>query len=137
MKYIDIKPTIKILLEKEKKEFIKLQANIPVAHFFPYYKCFIVTAPIECEGMQIVGEFTEEPALKNLVKTYAVVGNQATDIEKRILINLISQSFNLSLNDQEKLKAIYNQLLLNSNNKDFSNYLNYCQNLKKQKRNNR
>lgn len=137
MKYIDIKPAIKILLEKEKKEFVKLQSNIPTARFFPNYKCYIITAPYECEAMQIVGEFSQEPALKNLIKTYAVVGNQTTDIEKGIFVNLISRSFNLSSNEQEKLKAIYNKLLLNGNNQDFSSYINYCQNLSNKKRNNR
>ena len=137
MKYIDIKPAIKILLEKEKKEFVKLQSNIPTARFFPNYKCYIITAPHECEAMQIVGEFSQDPALKNLTKTYAVVGNQAANIEKGIFINLIIQSFNLSSNDHEKLKAVYNQLLLNSSNQDFSSYINYCQNLSNKKRNNR
>ncbi len=137
MKYIDIKPAIKILLEKEKKEFVKLQSNIPTASFFPNYKCYIITAPHECEAMQIVGEFSQDPALKNLTKTYAVVGNQAADIEKRIFINLIINSFCLVINDQEKLKTIYNQLLLNSNNPDYKSYIKYCKSLRKIKKNNR
>ena len=137
MKYIDIKPTIKILLEKEKKKFIKLENKKTIIFYSSNYKCYIITAPIECEGMQIVGEFTEEPALKNLVKTYAIVGNQTTDIEKRIFINLIINAFDLGINDKEKLKAIYDLLLLDSNNPDYNGYINYCKSLRLKKENNR
>lgn len=140
MKYNDIKPTVKILLEQEKKNFIKAEnQSLPRCFYSPEknHMCYIITAPFECEAMQVVGEFNQVPALKNLTRTYAIVGNQVTDIEKRIVISLISQSFNLSVNDQEKLKAIYNQLLMNSNNHDFISYINYCKNTRNIKKNNR
>lgn len=138
-KYIDIKPTIKILLEQEKKNFIKSKSKCPIALFSSSNEnmCYIITAPWECEAMQIVGEFSKEPSLKNLTNIYAVVGDQTLNIEKRIFLGLINQAFYLNINDQEKLKAIYNRLLLNSNNPDYNTYINYCKRIRTSKRSNR
>ena len=138
-KYIDINPKIKTLLEKEKKNFVNSNNKCPNAFFSASndYRCYIITAPWECEAMQIVGEFSKEPGLKNLTQIYAVVGNQALDIEKRVFLNLINNSFYLGINDQEYLKAIYNRLLINSNNPDYSDYINYCKKIKSIKRYNR
>ena len=131
-KYMDINPKIKILLEQEKKNFIKENSIGPIAYFSDEdgKKCYIITAPWECEAMQIVGEFSNEPSLKNLTNTYAIVGDQALDIEKRIFLRLINQSFYLGINDQEKLKAIYRCLLLNCNSPDYNSYINYCKKIR-------
>ena len=139
MKYIDIKPTIKILLEQEKKKFIKSNNKCPIALFSSNNEnmCYIITAPWECEAMQIVGEFSKEPSLKNLTNIYAVVGDQTLNVEKRVFFNLINQSFYLGINDQEKLKAIYNRLLLNSNNPDYNTYINYCKKIRSSKKDNK
>lgn len=138
-KYIDINPKIKILLEQEKKNFLNSSNKCPNAFFSANkdYKCYIITAPWECEAMQIVGEFNREPGLKNLTNIYAVVGDQTLDIEKRIFLNLINNSFYLGLNDQEYLKAIYNRLLLKNNNPDYSDYINYCKRMNSIKRQHR
>ena len=137
MKYNDIDLKIISSLEKEKKRFIQSEDKRT-----PLFFCSanndnlfcIITGPFECEAMQIIGEFEHDLSIDKLFKTYVVVGNKVLEIEKILLDHLIKKNFILEANEQEQLKSIYNQFLSNDFDYYFQNYIDYCQNLRNNKR---
>ena len=127
-----IKTNIRKLLEQEKLRYLESENFLPISLYNPtkYGKCIIITGLPNCNGMQLVGEFDEEPGLDNLTLCYGVLGNQSKTIDAKTFEDVYSKMFDDEYENSDLcLLNIYKYLLVNTFDKDTIEFIKFCSKL--------
>ena len=128
-----IKTNIKKILEQEKLRYLENENFSPISLYNPTKDgmCIVITGLPNCNGMQLVGEFNQEPGLDNLTLCYGVLGNQIAIVDTKTFKDVYSNFDDEYENSDLCLLNIYKYLLVNTFDKDTIEFIKFCTKLKK------
>ena len=127
-----IKTNIKKILEKEKLRYLEGENFSPISLYNPTKDgmCIVITGLPNCNGMQLVGEFNQEPGLDNLTLCYGVLGNQSAIVDTKIFVDIYSKMFDEEHENSDLyLLNIYKHLIINNKDKDTIEFIKFCSKL--------